>query len=281
MTTEIPRFAKVPGGGKLGYSLLGPPDAPPILLNRPLGGSMALWGEFACRLSDELHVIAFDPRGVGASTDVPLGFGTRDMGRDAVALLDHLEVERAHVFGLSLGGMVASWVAADAPRRVRSLVIGSMITGTTAALRLAVRWSLPVLSALREEGGEAEARVIRAVLSPEFRRAHPERERSIEAKVRLFPAKRRNLLALAVAAARHSTAPLPLDCTADALLLFGDLDPAAQGKTDEELRKSVPHAIVEHVTDSGHDLSLEQPVATAEAILAFVHSLEVRRGATG
>jgi 3-oxoadipate enol-lactonase len=243
------------------------------LLNRPLGGSMELWGEFAGRLSEELHVVAFDPRGVGLSSDVPLGFGTRDMARDAVALLDRLGVARAHVFGLSLGGMVASYVAADAPDRTRSLVIGSMITDLTAALRLALRWTLPMLAALREPGGAAEAEVIRAILSPQFRARHPDRERHIEETVRALPAKRRNLIALAVAAARHSTAPLPLDRTSSALLLFGTLDPAAAGKTDDQLRRSVPHAIVEHVPSSGHDLSLEQPTRTAESILAFARSM--------
>ncbi len=88
---------------------------------------MALWGEFVTRLQDTFQVVSFDPRGVGLSSDVPRLYTTRAMARDGLALLDHLGIERAHVFGLSLGGMVASWLAIDAPTRVRSLALASTI----------------------------------------------------------------------------------------------------------------------------------------------------------
>jgi pimeloyl-ACP methyl ester carboxylesterase len=108
MTSER-SFARLSDGGKLSFSVRGDLSSrTPILLNRPLGGSMDLWGTFADRLADEYPLIAFDPRGVGQSSDAPLLHSTRVMARDAVELLDALSVQCAHVFGLSLGSMVAS-----------------------------------------------------------------------------------------------------------------------------------------------------------------------------
>src|SRR5690242_14422054 len=94
-------LARLPDGARLAYALHGPAGdrRTPLVLCRPLGGSMALWGEFAARLAADVPVIAFDPRGVGRSSDVPAGHTTRAMAADALALLDVLGVARAHVFG--------------------------------------------------------------------------------------------------------------------------------------------------------------------------------------
>ena len=103
-------------GGHLTYRLYGDPErSTPLVLNRPLGGSMTLWGTFPEMLARALPVIAFDPRGVGRSSDAPFTLSTRSMAADAWALLDELGVPRAHLFGLSLGGMVASWMAVLRP----------------------------------------------------------------------------------------------------------------------------------------------------------------------
>lgn len=97
----------------------------PVLLLRPLVGAMALWGGFLDALASRLRVIAFDPRGTGASSDAPADATTRDLARDPVALLDALGEPAAHVFGISFGAMVATWLAIDAPERVARLCLAS------------------------------------------------------------------------------------------------------------------------------------------------------------
>ena len=103
----------MPDGGRLAYDVAGPANAPAILLIRPLGGWRASWGEFAAALARVLRVIAFDPRGAGDSSAARLA-STRAMARDARALLAALSIPRAHVYGISLGGMVA-WDGAQLP----------------------------------------------------------------------------------------------------------------------------------------------------------------------
>jgi pimeloyl-ACP methyl ester carboxylesterase len=245
-------------------------DRPALLLHRPLGGSMALWGAFSERLAAAFRVIAFDPRGVGSSSDVPYFFGTRQMAADAVALLEHLKLGRVHVFGLSLGGMVASWMAADAPERTAHLILASSIPEIEAASRRALRWVVPVVHALAKGGPEMEVELVRAVLSPEFRELHPDRVLEIERVVRACPARRRNLLLRSIAAARHVQAPISAERIPNALLLFGALDPLAGPRSEGELRRELPHAMLKRIPGAGHDVSLEKPELAAAHIVSFI-----------
>jgi pimeloyl-ACP methyl ester carboxylesterase len=75
------------------------------------------------------HVIRFDNRDVGLSSDGPDGYSLSDMAGDVLAVLDHTEIEKAHVFGVSLGGMIAQTFAIDHPTRCSSLISVMSTTG--------------------------------------------------------------------------------------------------------------------------------------------------------
>ncbi len=263
--------ASIRGGAVLSYAVLGDVRAAvPLMLHRPLGGSMALWGELATRLSERFPIVVFDPRGVGLSSAAPLAHGTRDMARDGVDLLNVLGVSRAHHFGLSLGGMVASWVAIDSPRRVARLVLASTLPRAAAISHRVRRHIEPVARAFLRHGSAAEVGLVRDVLSPAFRRDHPERVREIEALVRGAPTTHRNLFALALAAARHDAAASLPRVTAPTLLLFGGRDEIAGRHARHELEGEIPEALVEMIPDAGHDLSLEVPRLLADRVIAFL-----------
>lgn len=268
-------LARLSGGVQLAYSITGPRqpaarDRLPLLLHRPLGGSMALWGEFRQRLAATYQVIAFDPQGVGRSSDVPLLYTTRQLAADAVGLLDYLSVARAHVFGLSLGGMVASYMAIDAPQRVGRLVLASTLPRQTAISYHALARGLRLLRCLARPGVQTEVCLVLRILSEQFRQAHPERLREIGQLVRQVPARRRNLLALALAAARHNAEPALRGLTTETLLLFGELDPIAGQAAQSELLRELPRSRLEVLARSGHDLSIEQPLTTADRIVEFL-----------
>jgi pimeloyl-ACP methyl ester carboxylesterase len=262
---------RLPDGAILDWSIAGNPSARAIVLNRPIGGSKVLWGQLVTCLSRSLRVVSFDPRGVGASSDVPPHWSTRAMARDAVHLLDGLGIARAHVFGLSLGGMVAMWMAADAPERVIDLILASTLPRPLAISRRATRHGLPMLRALLRGGRRAEAAFVRQILSHRFRRAHPERARTIESQVLATRAKTTNFLWLAKAAILHEEPPLER-ITARTLLVSGALDRIAGRHSREELLLGLAHAELEVFPNVGHDLSLEAPALLAERILRFVGS---------
>jgi 3-oxoadipate enol-lactonase len=116
---EVPLFWEDTGG-----------DGPPVLLIMGLGMNATAWWRTAPVLAQAgLRVIAFDNRGVGRSERTPGPYTAAGMADDAVSVLDAAGVERAHVYGISLGGMIAQEVALRHPARVRALVLGATTAG--------------------------------------------------------------------------------------------------------------------------------------------------------
>src|SRR5437764_2711698 len=95
----------------------------PLLLIMGTSGSLGLWGPVEAPLAERHHVISFDNRGLGASERGEGEITMASLARDAEALLDALEVPRAHVMGWSLGSAVAQELALAAPDKVASLVL--------------------------------------------------------------------------------------------------------------------------------------------------------------
>jgi len=131
-------------GVTLEYAETGPRDAPAILLIMGLGMQLVAWPNALCEglAARGFRVVRFDNRDVGLSTRMPSArpavtaaivarafmrlpvrppYTLNDMARDAVGLMDALEISRAHVVGASMGGMIAQIVAIDHPERVKSV----------------------------------------------------------------------------------------------------------------------------------------------------------------
>jgi pimeloyl-ACP methyl ester carboxylesterase len=166
----------------IAYETFGDPADPAVLLVMGLGTQMLGWHEDFCAeiASRGFHVIRYDNRDVGRSTpmhDLPVpsiaqlvrrskkaaGYTLADMAADGVGLLDRLGIERAHVVGASMGGMIAQTIAGQYPNRVLSLV--SIMSNTGA------RWS-----------GQPRLSTYKALLG----RPPKERDAYIEHTVRLF-----------------------------------------------------------------------------------------------
>ena len=87
------------------HVVTGPAEAPALVLSNSLGADLRMWDPQADALAERFRLVRYDTRGHGESP-VPDGpYTIDDVGQDLIALLDHLEIERAHVRGLSLGGM--------------------------------------------------------------------------------------------------------------------------------------------------------------------------------
>src|ERR687889_864543 len=108
---------------ELNYVLEGPEDAPVLVLSNSLGSMLEMWDDQAPVLRERFRLLRYDQRGHGDSP-VPSGpYRIEDLGRDALALLDRLQIESASFCGLSLGGMVGMWLASEAAERVERLVL--------------------------------------------------------------------------------------------------------------------------------------------------------------
>jgi 3-oxoadipate enol-lactonase len=249
----------------------GPTHPSPVLLIRPLGGSMALWGPFADALAREHRVLEFDARGSGVSPGRPRT-STADLARDALAVLDGRGIERAHVFGISLGGMVATRFVLARPDRVLSLVLASTATRGLAFEAAGVRRGLRFARCLAHEERAAERCIVRRVLSHEFRADHPDEAERIAERASLLPSPRTTILAHALAAARHDARREVGALRARTLVLSGDRDHLLGPDAGRALAGAIPGARRAVVERAGHDLTLENPRDTASRVLEFVRS---------
>lgn len=111
------------GAVALHHEITGEPGAPAVLLLNTLGGTLEMWDRQLPALAERFLVIRSDTRGHGESPVPPGPYEIDDLVDDAVAILDNLDLERAHVAGVSLGGMVAMRLAARNPERVDRLAL--------------------------------------------------------------------------------------------------------------------------------------------------------------
>jgi 3-oxoadipate enol-lactonase len=107
---------------ELNHRIDGPADAPWLVLSNSLGGSMEMWERNLPALTERFRVLRYDQRGHGGSPVPPGPYTIDDFGRDVVALMDRVGIERAHFCGVSLGGMTAMWLGINAADRIDRLV---------------------------------------------------------------------------------------------------------------------------------------------------------------
>jgi len=105
----------------------------PLLLIMGWGGNAATWKPQLPGLAEHFRVIAFDNRGVGRTSSPETPYTTRAMAEDTRGLLDALDIESAHVFGISMGGMIAQELVLAHPDRVDALVLACTSPGSKRA----------------------------------------------------------------------------------------------------------------------------------------------------
>lgn len=252
------------GGLNTHVQLDGPAGAPPLVLLHSLGTDLRVWDPQANVLAHSFRVIRPDLRGHGL-TEVPSGpWSISDMARDALALLDTLGHERVHVAGLSIGGMVAQALAAQAPDRVASLIL----CDTAMAIPPPELWRGRAAT-VRSMGMAAIAEsVLTRWVTPAFAQA-PE-ARGLRAMLLRTSPEGYAGAAEAIAAADVRTATRGL--RVPALVLVGDRDEATPLASAEALRDAIPGAQLEVIADAAHIPTLERPDAVTNAILHFLSS---------
>jgi len=108
-------------GCRVWFDVHGASDKPTLVLLSSLGTTTELWAD-QVELANAYRLVCLDTRGHGRSDAPPGPYKLEQLGQDVVAMLDDLGCERAHVCGVSLGGMVALWLAIHAPHRVNRII---------------------------------------------------------------------------------------------------------------------------------------------------------------
>jgi len=238
----------------------GPAGAPLVVMSHSLGMTLDMWQPQAEALARSFRVVRYDLRGHGRSPVPPGPYEIADLGADIVALLDRLDVARAHLCGLSLGGMASLWVAAQHPDRVDRLVVCC----TSALLGPPAFW-VDRAAAVRAGGTEAVAdAVVARWFTAAWRARHPDRAAEMRAMIAATPAD--GYVACCGAIERMDLrADLPA-LRAPTLAIAGADDPATPPDHLRRIAEAIPGARLAIVGDAAHIANLEQPGAVTDLI---------------
>src|SRR5258708_26934343 len=202
------------------YQTMGDPGAPPLLLIMGLAVSSRAWDRLPELMARRFHVLVFDNRGTGRSVRRGFAYRMRELADDAAAVIEAAGLRSAHVFGISMGGMIAQELALRHPERVRSLALGATIAsfrkGRRAPLRSA--WDLIALNL----GYTAPERLARLLVSADSDARNP--AAALKWIRRAEPAGFRIAVAQFLAVARHHTLPRLSQIRAPTLVLTADAD---------------------------------------------------------
>jgi 3-oxoadipate enol-lactonase len=155
---------------RIHYELAGPDGVPTLVLSNSLGSNLSMWDPQIPALTQHFRVLRYDTRGHGQSS-IPRGPYTVDqLGRDVLALLDQLRLDRVHFCGLSMGGSTGMWLGTNAPQRLNKLVL----CNTSAKIGTPEIWN-PRMDAVRNGGLRAISNgVMSRWLSDSFRAKFPD-----------------------------------------------------------------------------------------------------------
>ncbi|WP_458319855.1 3-oxoadipate enol-lactonase [Mycolicibacterium brisbanense] len=235
-------------------------SGPAVVLSNSLGSTHRMWDAQIADLERHFTVVRYDTRGHGASP-VPDGpYTIDDLADDVIALLDRLAIARAHIVGLSLGGMTAMRLAARNPERVARMVL--LCTG--AQLPPAQAWA-DRAATVRAEGSQA---VAAAVVDRWFSPGYPGDRAPWEAMVAATPAE-------GYAGCCEAIAQLDLrqelsTITAPTLAIAGADDPATPPAKLEEITDAVADAKLLVVEHAAHLANAEQPGTITPALIAHL-----------
>ena len=234
-------------------------DGPPVLLIMGLGMSATGWWRTAPVLAGEFEAIVFDNRGVGRSSPLSGVYTTDAMADDAVAVLDAAGVDTAHVYGFSLGGMVAQRFALRHRDRVRSLVLG----GTHPGGSHSVRADRDTQAYLRRRPSlcpeEAAWASVPYNYGPTCRREHAGRIAEDIAQRLRRPSDGRTYRAQFAAAVLHNSFRHLGAIRAPTLVVHGAADRMVPAANAELIAGRIPGAELHLVPDAGHFYMTDEP----------------------
>jgi 3-oxoadipate enol-lactonase len=241
----------------------------PVLLIMGLGLSGGAWWRTVPVLSRSLRVITFDNRGVGRSPSRYPRYTTEAMADDAVAVLDAAGVERAHVYGFSLGGMVAQQLALRHAGRVRSLVLGATHPGGPRMIRPGAE----TIAFFRRRAGMTAEDAARASVpfnyGPRCRSEHADRIAEDIRRRLAHPFPERAYRAQLVAAGLHNCYRRVRRLEVPTLVVHGRQDQIVPVANGELLAERIPGARLRVLEDAGHLYSTEQPEVDEEIARFF------------
>jgi len=250
---------------RLAFAVNGDPDAPALVLSNSLGTDRTLWDRQMETFADRFRVLRYDTRGHGESDAPPGAYTMERLGKDVLSLMDALGVAKAHVCGISIGGMTALWLGVHARERVSRLVLAN----TAARIGSVEIWDERIRVATTK-GVEALADgAMTRWFTPAFHAAEPETVARLRATMCRVPVNGYVgcSIALRDADLRRAAPTVRAAC----LVVTGKHDPATPPAGGEWLAEVIPAAQLLQL-DAAHISNVERAPEFTRAVAQFLTS---------
>ena len=250
-------------GCPLNVSIEGRDGGPTLMLSNSLGCDMKMWEPQMAALTKLFRVVRYDRRGHGQS-GAPAGpYSMERFGRDVLAILDGLNIQKTHWCGLSMGGMVGQWLGANAPERFDRMILSN----TSCYYPDPTNWDNRIKAV--SEGGLASVAdaVIGGWLTADFR----EREPAVTARMKamLIASPQQGYIACCEALRTLDQRDLLPRVSRPTLVIAGRQDQSTPIAAGEYIRSHIPGADMT-ILDAAHISNVEQPHAFTEAVTGFL-----------
>jgi pimeloyl-ACP methyl ester carboxylesterase len=253
-------------------------EGPPVLLVAGQGMTADGWWSTIPILSRSFRVIAFDNRDTGSSSRLPWPYSAAQMANDAVAVLDAAGEQQAHVYGISLGSLVAQELALRHPDRVQALVLGASSAGGFAAYKPSpssfAQTFLVRAGAMGPE--EAAWAAVPYTYGEKTRRSNSERIATDIAHRISSPPEPLAYMHQAAAVATHDAYDRLNQMAAPTLVVHGEQDVFVPPANALVLAEKIPAAQLRLWPDAGHMYTIDEPQADREIARFLLQHSAVR-----
>lgn len=257
----------------------------PLLLVMGLAADSVAWMFQLPDFSEHYRTIVFDNRGVGRSSKPAGPYSIAQMADDAASLLEHLEIERAHVVGVSMGGMIAQELALRHPQRVRGLVLACTYAKPDAGVERQLESSLAAFGGSRGPNGEIQVDLSRVdpmmffqqllptVFNAQFIMTELPKLMQVFAGALQYGFSMDAILSQTMATQEHDTVDRLGQIKARTLVLTGDSDMLIPATCSDTLADKIAGAKLVKIPGGSHGFNFETPDLFNREVLGFLKSV--------
>jgi len=248
-------------------------DGEPLVLIMGLGGTLEWWFLQVPALSRHYRVVAFDNRGSGRSDKPDIPYTMEMMAKDTAGLMDALGIPSAHIFGISMGGMIAQHVALLYPQRVKTLILGATTCGGSHSVSpdpesMKVLFDLERMQQLPPE--ERFREMLPFIFSQEFIESSRSVMQELAVRMSQYITPPHGYMRQAQAIMGHDTYERLPEIKAPTLVIAAEEDKIVPVENSRIIASRIPGAELVVLERAGHGFNIELADEVNRAVLDFL-----------
>jgi 3-oxoadipate enol-lactonase len=250
-------------GARLFYTLSGKTGAPVLMMSNSLGTTLDMWQPQLGAMESEFHLLRYDMRGHGNSDLAEEACSISTLGRDVLALLDELRIDKVHFCGLSVGGVIGQWLGANAPERLGCLILSN----TAAKIGTPESWDKRIADVEQHGLASITEAILERWFTPAFRLASPDAVAPFRAM--LHASNPRGYVLVCAALRDMDQRNLVQEIRVPTCVIAGEYDPGTTLDDGKFLQSQIPGAILVPLP-AAHISNVEAAAQFNQAVAEFL-----------